>query len=158
MSFDSFFNSLWLDADVTLGGGGAGVLQQPLYQGNVISAVLVNLGGIPLPEAVSADALEPQIVADDVKLLLDGSLRDRKDGGGALDTVSQAVVLFLGEIVDIEGVLSTLLEIVNVFSDDRLSHLAYCENSQFFGIPTHKQTKGLFVTCHRFFTQWVLRQ
>ena len=104
------------------------MLQQPLYQGNVISAVLVNLGGIPLPEAVSADALEPQIVADDVKLLLDGSLRDRKDGGGALDTVSQAVVLFLGEIVDIEGVLSTLLEIVNVLPNHILCDLVNAIN------------------------------
>ena len=93
MSFNSLFNSLWLDADVTLCGGGAGVLQQPLYKGNVISAVLVNLSGIPLSEAVSADALETQIVADDMKLLLDSSFCNRKNSGVTMDVVSQAVIL-----------------------------------------------------------------
>ena len=93
MSFDGLLNPLRFDADVTLCCGGAGVLQQPLHQGDVISAVLVNLGGIPLPEAVSADALIAQVVTDDMKLLLDGSFCHRENGGSALDAVSQAVIL-----------------------------------------------------------------
>ena len=82
------FDSLWLNADVTLCGGGTAVLQELLDKGNVISAVLVNLCGIPLSEAMGADTLIAQIVTDDVKLLLDSSLSDREDGGGTLDAIS----------------------------------------------------------------------
>ena len=93
MSLNSLLDALRFDANVALCGGGAGVLQQPLHQGDVISAVLVNLGGIPLPEAVSADALIAKVVTDNVKLLLDGPLCHGEDGCGALDTMPQTVVL-----------------------------------------------------------------
>ena len=70
MSLNRLFYPLRLNADVTLGDGGGAVLQESLDKGNVIPAVLVDLGSIPLPEAVSADALKTQIVTDDGKLLL----------------------------------------------------------------------------------------
>ena len=93
MSFDGLLDPSWLDTDVALGCGGTGMLQEPLDKGNVISAVLVNLGGIPLPEAVSADALIAQVVTDDMKLLLYGSFCHGEDGGGALNTIPQTVIL-----------------------------------------------------------------
>ena len=93
MSLDCLFDPLRFDADVTLRGGGAGVLQKPLYQSNVISAVLVNFGGIPFPEAVGADALIAQIIADDVKLFLYGSFCYWEDGDGALDAIPQTIIL-----------------------------------------------------------------
>ena len=71
MAFDRLFNSLRLDADISLRDGGGAVLQEALDKGNVISIRLVNLGSVPLAEAVGADALKAQIVTDDSKLLLD---------------------------------------------------------------------------------------
>lgn len=51
--------------------GGAAVLQQSLAEDDVVTVVPVNLGGIPFAEAVHADALITQTIADDTKLLLD---------------------------------------------------------------------------------------
>ena len=93
MFLDSPLYLLGFHADVTLGCRGTGVLQEPLYQGDVISAVLINFGGIPLSEAVGADALIAKVVADDVKLLLDRTFCHRKNGGGSLDAITQTVVL-----------------------------------------------------------------
>ena len=93
MPLDGRFNSLRLDADVTLSDGGGAVLQEPLDKGDIITIVLVNLRGIPLAEAVSADALEPQIAADDGKLLLHRSFCDREEEIVGADAVAQTVIL-----------------------------------------------------------------
>lgn len=68
--------------------------------------------------------------------------------GLAIVPSSFGVVLFLRLVVDIEGVLASLLEIVDVLSNHRLSYLVYCENSQFLCTPSLKEAKGLFVTRH----------
>ena len=81
------------NANVPLCGSSAAMLQEPLYKGNIISAVLVDLCGIPFSEAVGADILIAQIVADDPKLLLNHSLCDRKDGIHPPNAIAQAVVL-----------------------------------------------------------------
>ena len=47
------------------------MLKQSLDKYDVIAIVLVYLGGVPLPEAVRADALITRTIADDTKLLLD---------------------------------------------------------------------------------------
>ena len=65
MILNCVLNSLWLNADIPLCCGGAAVLQQSLNQDDVLAVVFVNLRGIPLAEAVGADALIAQVVADD---------------------------------------------------------------------------------------------
>jgi len=87
------FYALRFDANVPLCGGGAAMLQQSLNQDNIIAIGLVDLCGIPFSEAVGADILIAQIIADDPKLLLDRALRDWKDDVRSSDTVAQAVVL-----------------------------------------------------------------
>jgi len=52
-------NSLRLNTDIPLRGGGGTVLQKPLHQGNIEAVGLVYLRGIPLAETVGADALVP---------------------------------------------------------------------------------------------------
>ena len=63
-----------------------------LDKGNIIAAVLVNLRGIPLSEAVGADALIAQIIADKAKLLLYGSLADGEDQIAPAYLMAQTVV------------------------------------------------------------------
>ena len=58
------FDSLWLEADVTLWGGGTAVLQKPLHKGDVIAIRLVDLRCVPLAKTVGTDSLETQIVTD----------------------------------------------------------------------------------------------
>ena len=65
MILNRLFDPLWLDADVTLRGGGTAVLQEPLDKGDVIAVGLVDLRCVPFAKTVSADALVTQIVADD---------------------------------------------------------------------------------------------
>lgn len=68
------------------------MLQEPLNKGNVIATVLVYLCGIPLAEAVGTDALVPQVIADDVQLLLDRALSNGEDDVRSSDIVAQAVI------------------------------------------------------------------
>ena len=93
MVLDGLFDALRLNADVPLRCGGAAVLKQPLDKYDVVAIVLVNLGSIPFPEAVRADALEPQIIADDPKLLLDYPLGDGEDDFCTSNAVAQAVAI-----------------------------------------------------------------
>ena len=93
MSFDGFFDSPGFNANVSLRDRSGTVLQESLDKGNVIPAVLVDLGSIPLPEAVSAYSIVAQIVTDNVQLFLYGSFGDRENGEGAWDAVAQTVVL-----------------------------------------------------------------
>lgn len=86
-------DSLWLNADVTLCGGGTAMLQQSLHQSDVISAILVDLRGIPLSKTVGTDAVVTQVVADDAQLFLNGSFCNREDDICRLDLVAKAVVL-----------------------------------------------------------------
>ena len=59
MILNCLLNSLWLNADIPLCGGGRTMLQQPLYQRNIEAVSLVNLRCIPLAETVSTDTLVP---------------------------------------------------------------------------------------------------
>ena len=93
MSFDGFFDSPGFNANVSLRDRSGTVLQESLDKGDVIPAVLVDLGSIPLPEAVSADALIAEIVTDNGKLLLHGSGCDGKEQVIFSDVVSQTVIL-----------------------------------------------------------------
>ena len=91
--FDSFFNPSRLDAYIALRDGGARVLQEPLHKRNIVTIALIDFRRIPFPEAVSADALIAEIVADKRKLLLNGPLRDREDKLIRLDAAAQTEVL-----------------------------------------------------------------
>ena len=64
MPLNSRLYFLLLNTDISLRHGGGGMLQELLYQGNVIVAVLVDLRGIELPEAVGTDASIAQIITD----------------------------------------------------------------------------------------------
>lgn len=92
MILNGLFDSLWLDADVTLCGGGTAMLQKPLHQGNVIAVGLVDLGCVPFAKTVGADALVTQIVADDPQLFLNCSFCNRENGFRFGDAVSQTVI------------------------------------------------------------------
>ena len=59
---------------------------------NVIAVGIVDLRGVPLPEAVGADPLIVQVIADNSKLLLDHSFRDGEYHIRSTDAVTQAVV------------------------------------------------------------------
>ena len=79
MPLNGLFDLLLLDADIALCHGGGGMLQKLLDQGNVIVAVLVNLCGVELAEAMGADACIAQVITDQLQLLLDGSGGDGED-------------------------------------------------------------------------------
>ena len=69
------------------------MLQEPLHKRNIVTIALIDFRRIPFPEAVSADALIAEIVADKRKLLLNGPLRDREDKLIRLDAAAQTEVL-----------------------------------------------------------------
>lgn len=92
MLLNGLFNPLRLNADIALRGGGTAVLQESLNQDDVIAIGLVNLGSIPLAEAMGTDALIAQVVADDPQLLLDHSLRDGEHNLCASNPVTQAII------------------------------------------------------------------
>lgn len=69
------------------------MLQQPLNKRDIVTVGLIDFGRVPFPEAVSADTLIAEIVADKRKLLLNGPLRDREDKLIRLDTAAQTEVL-----------------------------------------------------------------
>ena len=93
MSLNGCFDSLRLNADVSLRNGGGAVLQESLDKGNVIAVGLVDFRSIPLAETVSADALKTQIVADNGELLLNRPFGNGEDQILLADAVSQTVVL-----------------------------------------------------------------
>ena len=70
------FEFLLLDPDVSLSDCRAAVLQELLDQGHVVAVCLVDLGGEEFPEAVGADALVPEEIADKFQMLLDLPLRE----------------------------------------------------------------------------------
>ena len=79
MPLNGLFDLLLLDADISLCYGGGGMLQKLLDQGDIVVAVLVNLCGVELAEAVGADACIAQVITDQLQLLLDGSGGDGED-------------------------------------------------------------------------------
>lgn len=70
MTFNGLLNLFLLDADIPLCNCRAAVLQELLDQGNIVAAVLVDLRGVVFSEAVSADAGDAQVIADELKLFL----------------------------------------------------------------------------------------
>lgn len=95
MVLDGLFNALGFNADIALCDGGAAVLQEPLYQGNIISVLFVNLRGVPFAEAVGADAVIAQVVADYAELLLHGSFCEREYPISEPDAVPETVVFYV---------------------------------------------------------------
>ena len=93
MPLNRRLDALWLHADVSLCGGCAAVLQKTLHQGDVVPAALVDLGGVPFTETVSADPLITQIIADNSQLLLDRPCGNRKHQVIPANAVTQAIVL-----------------------------------------------------------------
>lgn len=73
MVLNRLFDSLWLDANITLCGGGTAVLQEPLDKGDVITVGLVDFCCVPFAKTVGADSLETQIVIDNRQLFLNCS-------------------------------------------------------------------------------------
>lgn len=122
MALYGCLDPLRLNADISLCRSGGAVLQKPLHQGNVITTVFVNLRSVPFAEAVSADALKAQIVADDFQLLLDGSFGQRKNQLVAAEAVPQAIVF-----------------------DVLLDHQGDCENAALPGLLFHN-LKAVSVT------------
>ena len=70
------FELLLLDPNIALGYRRAAVLQELLNQGHVVAVCLVDLGGKEFPEAVGADALVSEEIADKFQMLLDLPLRE----------------------------------------------------------------------------------
>ena len=78
MFLDCLLNFLWLNADISLGGGGTAVLKESLHECYVKAVCILDFRCVPLAETVGADTLVPQIMADNVKLLLHCTLFFRK--------------------------------------------------------------------------------
>ena len=70
MILNCLLNSLWLNADVPLRSGCGTVLKEPLHQRYVKAVCVVDFRCVPLAETVGTDTLVPQVIADNVKLLL----------------------------------------------------------------------------------------
>ena len=70
MFLDCLLNFLQLNADISLGGGGTAVPKEPLHQCYVKAVCILDFRCVPLAEAVGTDTLVPQIIANNVKLLL----------------------------------------------------------------------------------------
>ena len=93
MILNCLLNSLCLNADISLRGGCATVLQQPLHKGNIATVGLVDFRCIPFAETVGADSIKAQVVAHNGQLFLDRPLRYGKDPLRGPDAVAQTVVL-----------------------------------------------------------------
>ena len=64
MALYGLFDPLRLYAYIPLRGSSAGVLQKTLDKGDIMPISVVNLRGIPFPEAMGGYPLIAQIVAD----------------------------------------------------------------------------------------------
>ena len=93
MILNCLLNSLRLNADVSLRGGCAAMLKEPLHQRNIKAIGIINLRSIPFAEAVGTDSLIAQIVAYNPKLLLDCPFCDWENQVIAPDAAAQAVIL-----------------------------------------------------------------
>ena len=79
MTLNSPLNFLLLDADIPLGNGGGGMLQELLDKGNIVVAVLVDFRSVEFAETMGADTGDAQIVTDQFQLLLDSTGGNRED-------------------------------------------------------------------------------
>ncbi len=126
MPFNSLFYSLRLNANVSLRDACAAVLQEPLDQRNVIAVVSVNLCCVPFAEAVRADALIAQIIANSRKDLLNFSCGDGEDQVGVLDAVAQTVILNV--LLDNKGNSKHSLFACLLFHDGQAEASAVADN------------------------------
>ena len=101
MAFYCALHFLLLNPDIPLGDSGGTVLEQLLYQRNIVSAVLVDLRGVILSEAVGTDAGISQIITDLLQMPLDGPLCQREDPAIRGDRAVQAVAP--NELVEGQG-------------------------------------------------------
>ena len=95
MILNCLLNSLRLNADVSLRGGCGTVLKEPLHQRYVKTVCVVDFCCVPLAETVGTDTLVPQVIADNVKLLLHGPFRDGEHKVIPADSVPQTVILHI---------------------------------------------------------------
>ena len=79
--------------DIPLCGGSARMLQECLYQGDVMSVLIVDIGRIVFPKAVRADIFISEIVRDFLQVFLDPPLLYGEDLILGSDPVLKAVVL-----------------------------------------------------------------
>ena len=93
VSLNGSLYPLWFHANISLSDRRAAMLEKPLDKRNIITITFINLGGIPLPEAVCADALISKNITDKGKLLLYRPLCQRKYSLCGLDGVAQAIIL-----------------------------------------------------------------
>jgi len=70
MVLNRLFDLLRFDANVPLCSACAAMLKEPLYKCYIVAVGIVNLRCVPLTEAVGADPLETQVIADNMQLLL----------------------------------------------------------------------------------------
>ena len=89
------FDLLRLDTDVPLCGECTAVLQQSLHQRNVKAVCIVDFRCVPLAKTVGTDTLVPQVIADNMKLLLHGSFCNGKHQVIPADSIPQTVILHI---------------------------------------------------------------
>ena len=92
MILNCLLNFLRFNADVPLRGGCGTVLKEPLHQRYVKAVCVVDFRCVPLAEAVGTDTLVPQVIADNVKLLLHRPFCDGKHKVVPADAVPQTVI------------------------------------------------------------------
>ena len=92
---------LLLNPNIPLGHSGGAVLEQLLYQRDIVSAVFIDLRGVILSEAVGTDTRIPQIITDPLQVPLDGPLCQREDPAIRGDRAVQAVAS--NELVEGQG-------------------------------------------------------
>ena len=92
MILNCLLNSLRLNADVPLRGGCTTMLKEPLHQCYVKAVCVVDFGCVPFAEAVGADPLEAQVIADNMQLLLHSPFCDGEHQFCLPYAISQTVV------------------------------------------------------------------
>ena len=86
------FDLLRFNANVSLCGTCTAMLKKPLHKCYIVAIGIVDLRCVPFAEAVGTDTLVPQVIADNVKLLLHRPFCDRKHKVVPADAVPQTVI------------------------------------------------------------------
>ena len=107
----------------------------------------MDLHGISFDEVVSIQPVEEHTKIADV--VVDGGCGNRF----AEVTAAVWMVCFLLAFHSVEGVFSSLLEITDVVTDDRLCNFINSSNVQLFQAPTLEQPQRLLITLHGFRAQ-----
>ena len=105
------------------------------------------LHGVSFDEIVPIQPVEEHTKIADV--VVDGGCGNRF----AEVTAAVWMVCFLLAFHSVEGVFSSLLEITNVVTDDRLCNFINSSNAQLFQAPTLEQSQRLLITLHGFRAQ-----